>query len=121
MADYAQSAISARAKLKKDGQLVRVRVYTDTNYDANNSLTVRTWEDTWVYGVVFNYGTQLLRSKSGEDIEQGDKWLMLAADVVVTPGNTDVMIGTVEYKVIGVSEINPAGILVMYDDIHLRK
>jgi hypothetical protein len=121
MPDYAQDAIDARNTLKEDGQLVRVRVYTDVGYDDNNSEVTRTWVDSYVYGAVFDFNYVLnTRSMSGEEIEAGDKRLYLASDVVITPGNVNILIGNIEYKVIGVGEVNPAGIVILYD-LHLRK
>lgn len=117
MANYQQDAIDARATLREDGQLCRVRVFTDVDYDSNNSLTARHWKDTYVWGAIFDYASGAMAI---EEIESGDKQLLLAADVVITPGNTNIKVGEVEYKVVGVKEVNPAGIVVMYD-LHLRK
>jgi hypothetical protein len=62
----------------------------------------------------------------GEDIEQGDKRLLLAVfdennnDVIVTPGNVDILVNGTEYKVVGVGEVNPAGISILFD-LHVRR
>jgi hypothetical protein len=55
MPSYAQDAIDARNTLKEDGQIVRVRVYTDVAYDDNRGEASRTWVDSNVYGALFDF------------------------------------------------------------------
>ena len=118
---YAQDAINARAILKRKGQTCRVRVYTDV-YNKVTSKTTRAKTDSNVYGVIFDFpmGPNGTKSVAGTEVEQGDRRLYLAAGTVIEPGTCSILVDSVEYQVVGVGVINPAGTVVMYD-LHLRK
>jgi len=116
---YEQDAIDARATLLADGQLVRVRVFSESEYDEEAGEAIRTHVDTNVPGAIFDFFFGAV-AQTGTEIEKGDKRLYLASDVEISPGNVEIKVGSIDYQVVGMREVNPAGVVVLYD-LHLRK
>lgn len=114
---YAANAASALRVLTRKGQSVTRRSYTTGTYDpAAGSVSAAT-ADTTRKGVTFDYGVggQYVR---GQLIQNGDKRLLLDASATVELQD-HFIIGGVEWTVVSLGEINPAGTVVLYD-LHIR-
>lgn len=114
---YAPLAADATALLAEYGGAVTQRAYSAGTYDPATGLTTPTVTETARTGAVFDYGAgQTL--VGGQLVQVGDKRLLLDASVAVSPQDRFV-VGALEYVVLGVGEVNPAGVRVLYD-LHLR-
>lgn len=115
--NYAPLAADATALLAEYGGPVTQRAYTAGTYDPTTGLTTPTITDTARKGVALDFGAgQTL--VGGQLVQTGDKRLLLDASATVAPQDHFVVAGT-EYVIVGLGEINPAGVRVLYD-IHLR-
>jgi hypothetical protein len=120
--DYLKTAATATRLLAQFGRTVTRRAYAAGAYNAATGVSTPTTADTSRIGAVFDYSAQGRKGEQyagGSLVKAGDLQLLLdpngAADV-----SDHYLIGGVEYSVIGVSSVNPAGTVVMYD-LHLRQ
>jgi hypothetical protein len=120
--DYARSQATALRLLGSFGQAVTRRTVTAGAYAPSTGTATVTTADTTRTGAVLDYSDQ---SKQGERYIRGnlvkgeDRQLLL--DGTGPAELTDrYVIGGTEYSVVSVSEISPAGTIVMFD-IHLRR
>ena len=116
--DYAAIAESSLAALTDAGQNVTRRTYTTGAYDPATGMASSTTADTTRKGVILDFGSGKTLER-GTLIQIGDKRLLLDAEGVVLPDD-HFIIGGVEYAIVSIGEVNPAGICVLYD-LHLRK
>jgi len=115
--DYAKTAASALKSLTKYGQSVTRRSYTAGTYDPAAGLVTPTTTDTTRKGALFDFGAGQTLER-GTLIQGGDKRLLLDATATVSPQDHFIM-GALEYVIVSIGEINPAGTVVLYD-LHLR-
>jgi hypothetical protein len=115
--DYAQSATKATAMLTKFGQSVTRRSYTAGTYNPATGTVTPTTADTTRKGVKLDYASGQTTER-GNLIQVSDKRLYLDAAGPVSLQD-HFIVGGVEYVVISLGEINPAGTPVLYD-IHVR-
>ena len=115
--DYAKTATTALRLLTKFGRDVVRRNYSVGVYDPATGANAVTYADTTWKGALLDFGAGKTLER-GSLIQVGDKRLLLEAGA--TPQLEDHMIvGTVEYAIISVGEVNPAGTSVLFD-LHLR-
>ncbi|MDD5385351.1 MAG: hypothetical protein PHG89_10790 [Gallionella sp.] len=97
--------------------LVTQRAYTVGAYDPATGEATTSTADSTRRGVVLDFGAGQTLCR-GTLIQQGDKRLLLDA---VAPVNMQdhFIVNSVEYVVVSIGEINPAGTCVLYD-IHLK-
>ena len=117
MVDYAKSAANALKTLTKVGQSVTLRSYTAGTYDPATGLVTPTTADTTRKGALFDFGAGQTLER-GTLIQGGDKRLLLDSTATVSPQD-HFIVGSAEYVIVSIGEINPAGTVVLYD-LHLR-
>jgi hypothetical protein len=118
MVDYTKTAANALKTLTKFGQSVTQRSYTAGTYDPATGLVTPTTADTTRKGALFDFGAGQTLER-GTLIQGGDKRLLLDATATVSPQD-HFIVGSDEYIIVSLGEINPAGTVVLYD-IHLRQ
>lgn len=115
--DYAETKADALESLTEFGQTVTRRSYTAGTYSPTTGTTTPTTADTSRIGVLLDFGSGKTAER-GTLIQAGDKRLLVDASATIDLKDHFVVGGT-EYVIVSLGEINPAGVLVMYD-IHLR-
>lgn len=116
--DYAKSAATSLKLLTKFGRDVVKRSFgTGTYNPATGANVAKTIDTTWK-GVLLDFGAgQAL--KSGGLIKATDKRLLLESGAA--PSLADkIVAGGVEYTIVTLGEVNPAGTVVLFD-IHLTR
>lgn len=116
--DYTAIAASSLAALTDAGQDVTQRTYTQGTYTLGTGTAAPVTADVTRKGVVLDFGSGKTMER-GSLIQVGDKRLLLDATATVSPQD-HFIIGSDEYTIVSVGEVNPAGTPVLYD-IHLRK
>ena len=115
--NYAKSAATALKLLTKFGRTVTRRNYTVGTYSPSTGANAVTYADTTWKGALLDFGAGKTLER-GSLIQVGDKRLLLEAGAA--PQLEDHMIvGSTEYAIISVGEVNPAGTSVLFD-LHLR-
>jgi hypothetical protein len=117
MVDYTKIASNATKTLTKFGQSVTRRAFTAGVYDPATGLVTPTTADTTRKGALFDFGAGQTLER-GTLIQTGDKQLLLDATDTVSPQD-HFIIGSTEYAIISIGEINPAGTVCLFD-LHLR-
>lgn len=114
--DYASIAANSLAALTDAGQDVTRIAYTTGSYNTSTGQASTTTTSTTRKGVLLDFGEgqTLVR---GTLIQGGDKRLLLDATAGINPQD-HISVGGVEYVVVSVGEVNPAGTVVLYD-LHL--
>ena len=115
--DYASVAATSLELLTEFGQDVTCRAYTQGAYDPTTGATANTTADTTRKGALFDFGAGQTLERGGL-IQGGDKRLLLDATASVSPQDHYIVDG-VEYVVVSVGEVNPAGTICLYD-LHIR-
>lgn len=115
--DYASVAAVALETLTEYGQDVTRRSYSAGTYDPATGLTTPTIADTTRKGVLMDFGGGQTLER-GTLIQGGDKRLLVDATGAALPSDHWV-VGGVEYVVVSVGEVNPAGTAVLFD-LHVR-
>ena len=115
--DYADTAALAVEVLTEFGNPVIRRVTTAPIYSPTAGAASAVQSDLVRIGAVFDYGagqTQVC----GTLVQSGDKRLLLdaAGEVLLTD---QYVINGVDYSVVSIGEVNPAGTPVLYD-LHVR-
>jgi len=118
MVDYAKLAATAKNMLTNNGQSVTVRTYTVGSYDPDSGTSTNTYTDSTRKGVLLDYGSGLTQVR-GNLVETTDKKLLVDSDAAISQQD-HVLINSVEYSIVSIGEINPAGTAVIYD-LHIRK
>lgn len=119
--DYSEVAADALETLTEFGRSITRRAYSAGAYDPATGTTANTTADTTRLGALFDYTDQ---GRSGQQyvrgtlVEKGDKQLLMDATGPATLSD-HYIVGSVEYTVVSVGEVNPAGTPVIYD-LHLR-
>nr|WP_295383549.1 hypothetical protein [Pseudoxanthomonas sp.] len=109
---YTELATVADELLAELGQSVTIRHRTAGAYDpATGSVTVTTSDEAG-YGAVFDYDTKHI---DGTMIVRGDKYVLLSPVGITAPDTDDrLIIGGVDYAVIGIKTEAPAGTAVLH-------
>lgn len=115
--DYSKSAATALKLLTKFGQDITHRVYTLGTYDPSTGTNSVTYSDVSRKGAMFDFGAGQTMN-NGTLIQSGDKKLLVDGGAIVSLQDHFIVNG-VEYTVVSVGEINPAGTSVMFE-VHLR-
>lgn len=115
--DYAAIARNALAALTDAGQAVTRRAYTAGAYDTATGVAANTTVDTTRTGALFDF-SRGKEYERGQLIERSDKRLLLDATGPVAMTDHFIVNG-VEYSVVSIGEVNPAGTCVLYD-LHVR-
>lgn len=119
--NYSKSAATARKLLTKFGRTVTRRTYTAGAYDPATGTSTPTTADTSRIGALFDYNDKTSQGQQyvrGTLVIAGDKQLLLDAEGAAA-ATDHYIVGSAEYTVVSMAEINPAGTPVMYD-LHLR-
>lgn len=116
--DYAAAAADALETLAEFGAPVTRRAVTTGAYDPATGAASVTTADTVRTGVFFDFkaGAQYER---GQLIQVGDKRLLLDASATVALADRFVDGAGVEWSIVSLGSIAPAGVAVLYD-IHVR-
>ena len=116
--NYSKSAATALKLLTKFGRTVTRRNYTTGTYNPATGANAVTYADTTWKGALLDFGAGKTVERGGL-IQVGDKQLLLEAGA--SPQLEDhILVGTDEYAIVSIGELNPAGTVVLFD-LHLRK
>lgn len=115
--DYSEVAANALETLTEFGQNVTRRSYTAGTYDTATGLVTPTTADTTRKGAIFDFGVGQTLER-GALIQAGDKRILISADGALNLQD-HIIVGSKEYVIISMGEINPAGTTIIYD-LHLR-
>lgn len=115
--DYTSIAENATAALTEAGRDVTHRAYTAGTYSTATGAAAPTTSDSTRKGALFDFAAGKTHER-GTLIQAGDKRLLLDAAATVAMQDKFI-IGGVEYGIVSIGEVNPAGTAVLYD-IHLR-
>ena len=116
--DYARAAATSLRLLTKFGQDVTLRSYSAGTYNPAVGTSTPTMTDTTRKGAIFDFGAGQTLER-GTLIQVGDKRLLL--DSVDSVSHQDhFIIKSIEYVIVSIGEINPAGKSVLFD-IHIRR
>lgn len=116
--NYDRLAATSLRLLTKNGQDVTRRAYASGAYNPSTGESVQTTSDTTRKGVLLDFDSGKTTER-GELVQVADKRLLLDAQGPVQQQD-HFIVGTDEYTVVSIGEINPAGTPVLYD-LHLRR
>lgn len=119
MSFYSELASTALEMLTEFGQDVTRRAVTSGTYDPATGSAQPVSTDTVRKGVILDFGTGQTLER-GNLIQTNDKRLLLDANGSAPQMQDRFLVGGIEYSVISIGEINPAGTPVLFD-LHLRK
>jgi hypothetical protein len=109
---------TARSLLAKFGQSMTLVKTTSNSYDTTTGANTLTTSSTTDIGVILPYGDGL-KSTTDSLIKQDDQQVFIQMSVV--PSVTDkITINSVDYDIVSVKAIEPAGINVLYE-LQVRK
>ena len=114
---YASNAATVLRLLTKYGQDVTLRSYTPGTYNPATGTATPTQTDTTRKGAIFDFGAGQTLER-GTLIQGGDKRLLVDPTASINPQD-HFIVGGVEYVIVSIGELNPAGTRILYD-IHLR-
>jgi hypothetical protein len=115
---YANTAAAALDLLTEFGQEVTRRSYGAVIYNPATGTTTPTTADTTRKGALLDFGAGQTLER-GTLIQGGDKRLLLDPVAAISPQD-HFIVGGIEYVIVSMGEINPAGTRVLYD-VHLRR
>lgn len=119
--DYNRTLATAKRLLTGFGQSVTITNHDDGGYDIATATVAVTDAPIVTTGVVlplstgvrgFRYGTA---EQSGSNILSSDQQLLLPGGITEPKVGATVTIGAKTFRLIAVSPINPAGMVVIYD------
>lgn len=121
--DYSRSYATALRLLENFGQTVTRKASTAGTYDPSTGASVVTDTSSSRTGVLLDYSGKGYSGKgemyaNGNLVIQGDKKLLLDGSGAVEVTDSYV-VGSTEYSVVSIKELNPAGTVVMFE-IHAR-
>lgn len=118
MSFYSDLAATAVGILTDFGQTVTRRVYSAQGpYIPDSGDMIVTYADTPRIGALFDVGDGKTNIR-GSLVETGDKRLIIDANATVNLSD-HFIVGGIEYAIVSVGEVNPAGTTVLYD-LHVR-
>lgn len=115
--NYAALAASTIKTLAQFGGPVTRRAYTLGTYDPATGGAGPTYADTTRTGVLLDFGAGQTTER-GNLIQGADKRLLLDATGALSLQDHIIAQG-VEYTLVSIGEVNPAGTRVLYD-VHLK-
>ena len=117
MSLYTRLAATSLRLLTKYGQSVTLRKYTTGAYDPTTGAGANTITDTTRKAALFDYNRmgygQTLQGSTL--VQQGDKQCLMDANGAAPTLADHIIIGTVEYVIKDIKEVNPAGTPMLYD------
>ena len=116
--NYAKIAAIATKQIANFGQNVTLRSYTRGAYNIATQTAALTTADTTIKAVLFDFGKGDYMAP-GTLIEIGDRRMIADPNTVINQED-HVIVGTVEYTIVSLGQVNPGGTNTLYD-IHLRK
>lgn len=113
---YTRSAATALRLLTKYGQSVTLRTYTAGAYDNATGTVTNTTADTTRQAALFDYKSNSYGQTlaSGTLIQQGDKKCLMDANAAAPTLADHVIVGSIEYVIKDIQELNPAGTPIIY-------
>lgn len=121
MPNYTRSKAQALKIIAKSGQEVTQVVHTAGTYDSATRTTTPTTANITRQGALFDYGDigrPGVSQVRGELVKKTDKQLLVDGEAAIGIDDHFIVDG-IEYKIVSIGGVNPAGIQVMYD-LHLR-
>lgn len=121
MTFYSDLAVLSLDLLSEFGQDVTQVTYTAGTYDPATGTTTPTTSSVTRKGAIFHYTAQSINGQQndrGTLIQGGDKQLLVEAMSSISMQD-HFIVGGIEYVIISLAEVNPAGTRVLYD-LHLR-
>ena len=115
MSFYDDMAAVSLGLLTEFGQAVTHRTYTTGTYNPATGTTTPATADTTRKGALFDIRTTTVR---GELVQVSDKQLLVDGSAAINLRDRFI-VNSVEYIIVSLGEINPAGTRVMYD-LHVR-
>lgn len=115
--DYTEFQSLALELLTEYGRDVTRKSYTTGTYDVSTGAVSTTTANTTRKGALFDFanGQTLIR---GSLIQVNDKRLLVDASAAINQQD-HFIVGSDEYVIVSIGEINPAGTSVLYD-LHVR-
>ena len=115
--NYSKSSATALKLLTKFGRTVTLRNYTLGTYNTATGANSVTYADTTWKGALLDFGAGQTLAR-GNLIQGNDKRLLIEAGAA--PQLEDhILVGTDEYVIVSIGELNPAGTPVLFD-LHMR-
>lgn len=124
MSFYDDLAATVLDTLTEFGQAVTRRAVTIGSYDPATGSAATTTADTTRRGAILDLGGSDTQPSSGGQflrgslIQVGDRRLLIDAEAAINPQDRFI-VGAVEYCIISVGVVAPAGTAVLYD-LHVR-
>lgn len=115
--DYQSMADLALELLTEFGRELTQRTFTEGEYDPSTGTTNTTTADSTRIGAKFDF-KEGQTTERGTLIQSGDFQLLLEPTANVSLQDVFV-IDSVQYSIVSIGEVNPAGTRVLYD-IHIR-
>ena len=115
MSFYDDMAAASLSLLNEFGQGITHRSYTTGTYDVATGTATPATTDTPRTGALFDINTTTVR---GQLVQVADKRLLVDGSAAVNLRDRFI-VNSVEYVIVSLGEINPAGTRVMYD-MHVR-
>lgn len=120
--DYAEIAALSLELLTEFGQDVTRVAYTAGTggdaYDPSTGITTPSTVNTTRKGAIFSFGEGETYVR-GNQVKVSDQRLLVDAEATVNLKD-HFIVDSVEYTIISIDEISPAGTAVLYD-LHIRK
>ena len=115
MSLYGELADTALELLAEFGQSITRRSYTTGTYDPATGVSAPATADTTRTGALFDINTTTVR---GQLVQVSDKRLLVDGSAAIDLRDR-LIVNAVEYIIVSLGEVNPAGTRVMYD-MHVR-
>lgn len=115
--NYDKLQATALRLLESSGRDITRRAYTAGTYDPATGETSRTSADTTRSGVLLNFGKNVTHY-NGTLIQESDKKLIVDATAAISTKD-HFIVGSTEYEVISIAEVNPAGTSLV-NILHVR-
>lgn len=115
MSLYDELADTALEVLTEFGQSITHRSYTTGTYDLATGVTTPATTDTTRTGALFDINTTTVR---GQLVQVSDKRLLVDGAAAINLRDR-LIVNSVEYIIVSLGEISPAGTRVLYD-MHVR-
>lgn len=115
MSLYDDLAATALELLTELGQSITHRSYTTGTYDPATGITTPATTNATRTGALFDINTTTVR---GQLVQVSDKRLLVDGSAEINLRDR-LIVNSVEYIIVSLGEINPAGTRVLYD-MHVR-